>query len=146
MSVSRKRLQDIVELAEESEMRWRGVKHSSLAFWLRDVAKAVIALVDAQEQNEAEIVALNDVVDDIDVRIDGIVGEVEPDILDFPLDFAPESEGVADLTAVPYVVDYDLAYNEAYIIDDELHVGPLFPEKLEAAAEARKQAGAESVR
>jgi hypothetical protein len=135
MSVSRQRLRDIAELAEEAEMRWaEKPRTSSLAFWLRDVAKAVIALTDGQKQHEAEIVALGDAVDQIDARIDDIAGEV-PDSL--RLD-APESDDTIDLTAVPYVVDYDLGTNEACILDGKLRVGPLFRELLEEAA-ATKQ-------
>lgn len=123
MSVTRKRLQDIVELAQEAEMEWRGVKTSSLAFWLRDVAKAVLALDEEAERFDAEIGALSDAVDQIDDRIDGIVGEVndEPD----PLDLEAESDGT-DLTAAPQVVDYYLDDNEARIVGGTLHVGPAF--------------------
>jgi hypothetical protein len=35
-------------------MEWKG-KTSALAFWLRDLAKAVMALDEGQERNEAEI-------------------------------------------------------------------------------------------
>jgi hypothetical protein len=141
MSVTRDRLSAIVELAEESEMRWKGVKTSSLAFWLRDVAKAVIALAEGQEQHEAEIVALGAAVDQIDARIDGIDGDVPDELrLDCGADFELESgHGTVNLTTVPYVVDHNLLLNAARLIGDKLHVGALFPDLLEAAAAATKQ-------
>jgi hypothetical protein len=142
MCVSRERLRDIVELAEESEMRWaEKPRTSSLAFWLRDVAKAVIALAEGQEQHEAEIVALGEAVDQIDARIDGIDGEVPDELrLDCGADFEPLSgHGVVNLTTVPYVVDHDLWLNEARLVGDKLHVGALFADMLEGAAKATKQ-------
>jgi hypothetical protein len=128
MTVTRQRLQQIAELAGEVEMQWaRKPRTSSLAFWFRQVTQAVIALGEGQEQNEAEICALSDAVDDIDAHIDGIVGEVED------LELEPQDEVIVDLTTVPYEVDYNLEYNEARIIDDKLYVGSLFAGMLDAA-------------
>jgi hypothetical protein len=131
MTVTRQRLQQIAELAGEVEMQWaRKPRTSSLAFWLRQLTQAVIALDDGQARNEAEIDALSDAVDDIDARIDAIVGEPED------LELEPEDEDIVDPTTVPCVVDYDLAYNEARIIDDKLYVGSLFADLLEVASDA----------
>jgi hypothetical protein len=131
MGVKRERLLEIIELAGEAEMQWaRKPRTSSLAFWLRQLTQAVIALDDGQARNEAEIDALSDAVDDIDARIDAIVGEPED------LELEPEDEDIVDPTTVPCVVDYDLAYNEARIIDDKLYVGSLFADLLEVASDA----------
>jgi len=63
-------------------MKWKGVKASSLAFWLRDIAKAVIALDEGQEPLESDIGALSDEVYD----------RAEPDELDIA------TEDTIDLT------------------------------------------------
>jgi len=76
-------------------MKWKGVKVSSLAFWLRDIAKAVIALDEGQEPPESDIGALSDEVYD----------RAEPDELDIA------TEDTIDLTAAPYVLDFEVAFS-----------------------------------
>jgi hypothetical protein len=134
--VSRARLQEIFDDADEADGRWNSPKTSLLASWVRDLAGMVAALDEGQERNEAEIGALSDAVDQIDARIDGIAGE-EPDPLDVP-DFDAEDLDTLDLTTVPYVVDYDLGDNVALLHKDKLHVGPLFLNLLEATTQAHK--------
>jgi hypothetical protein len=102
MSVARERLQEIFDDADEADGRWNGSKTSLLASWVRDLAQMVAALDAGQERLEGDLGALSDGVDE--------THGVEPD----PLDLF-ESDGIDDLTTVPYVVDNDQELNGACI-------------------------------
>jgi len=83
------------KLPEEAEMKWKGLKASSLAFWLRHIAKALIALDEGQERLESDIGALSDEVYD----------HAEPDELDIA------TEDTIDLTAAPHVLNFEVAFS-----------------------------------
>jgi hypothetical protein len=137
MGVNRARLNEIVELAGEAEIEWaRKPRTSSLAFWLRQVTQAVIALDDGQERLESDLGAMSDVVDqkvdsDPDFPEPQTLEEIVAELVGYG---EPEDEGTLNLPEMPYVVDYDLAYDEACFVDGLLHVGSLFVEMWKAAA------------
>jgi len=79
-------------------MKWKGLKASSLAFWLRHIAKALIALDEGQERLESDIGALSDEVYD----------RAEPDELDIA------TEDTIDLTAAPYALDFEVAFSPTH--------------------------------